>query len=123
MRQRATTFDPVWPESQIIDDSKPVHSTCQCMPDPSESACCPPWVLGREIHTQEPKRLRPGIISDLVELITSWGRDQWATGCLAHACLIPCLRAGRSGINVPFCGPRRCSPAMARARCVVRSDG
>eukprot|EP00962_Isochrysis_galbana_P022654 scaffold6770_cov125-Isochrysis_galbana.AAC.6 len=52
-----------------------------------------------------------------------WGRDRLALGCLARACPSPFRRVGRSGTNAPSCGLLRCSPAMARARCVVRSVG
>eukprot|EP00962_Isochrysis_galbana_P002678 scaffold725_cov117-Isochrysis_galbana.AAC.4 len=34
--QRATSFDPVWPERQIVTTgNQPIaHSTCQCIPEP-----------------------------------------------------------------------------------------
>eukprot|EP00962_Isochrysis_galbana_P008969 scaffold2497_cov119-Isochrysis_galbana.AAC.11 len=81
---------------------------------------CGNWVAAVPLYPL-PHRVGGNVSSS--RSLRRWGRDQWAIVCLARACLVPCRRAGRSGTNVPFCGPRRCSPAMARVRCVARSGG
>eukprot|EP00962_Isochrysis_galbana_P017627 scaffold5064_cov115-Isochrysis_galbana.AAC.1 len=75
---------------------------------------CGNWVAAVPLYPL-PHRVGGNVSSSRsLRLPRRWGRGRWVKVCLARACLAPCRRAGHSGTNVPFCGPRHCSLVRQR---------